>query len=392
MTDDLGAFVAHAPLGDHGPGGTGPLAGLTLGVKDLFDMAGLRTGGGSPSWLAGLGAEPAATDAPAVAALRAAGARIVGKTLTDELAWSLNGENAHYGTPENPAAPGRIPGGSSAGSAAATAGGLCDIGLGSDTGGSVRLPASYCGLWGIRTSHGRIPLRGVVPLAPSYDTVGWFARDPAILLRAGEVLLNGDAAPSATRVLVAEDLFAAVVPEHAAALLQAGEALAGRIGLPVEPVTLALEGLDAWREVFRICQSAEVWETHGAWVERERPAFGPGIAERFAMAKALDADTVAAARERRAGIAAHLAALAADALIVVPGAGSPPPPRGLSGPALDDIRARALSVLCPAGHAGLPQIALPALGTSEGPIGLGLIGAKGADLSLLKLGTRLEGA
>ena len=391
---DLGAFVPHAPLGTYRTPVQGPLNGLTLAVKDLYDVAGLATGGGTPAWLEGPGSEPAEEDAPAVAALLDAGAQLVGKTITDELAWSLNGENAHYGTPENPAAPGRIPGGSSAGSAAATAGGLCDIGLGSDTGGSVRLPASYCGIWGLRPTHGAIPLEGIVPLAPSYDTVGWFARDAATLAKVGGVFFSKAPPLVPSRILIARDLFADVVPEHAAALSGAGADLARRLaemtGARVEEAALSASGLGPWREAFRICQSAEVWETHGAWVEASRPDFGPGIAERFAMAKALDETEIAEARAVRAQIAARLYEMAADTVMVVPGAGSPPPQRGLTGPALDDIRARALEVLCPSGHAGLPQLALPALTTEEGPIGLGLIAAQGTDAGLLALAKQME--
>src|SRR5262249_22472026 len=148
-----------------------------------------------------------------------AGARLVGKTMTDELAWSLNGENFHYGTPVNPKAPGRIPGGSSSGSAAAVAGGLVDFAVGSDTGGSGRLPASYCGIFGIRPTPGRIPIAGAVPLAPSYDTVGWFARDGALLARVGAVLLgSGPASEQPRRLLIAEDLFQAAGPAATDAL------------------------------------------------------------------------------------------------------------------------------------------------------------------------------
>lgn len=387
MTGDLGAFVPHAPLGAYGPGGAGPLGGRTLAVKDLFDVAGLVTGAGTPAWAQGRA--PAETDAPVVAALRRAGARIVGKTITDELAWSLNGENVHYGTPQNPAAPGRIPGGSSAGSAAAVAGGLAEIGLGTDTGGSVRLPASYCGIWGVRPTHGRLSLARTVPLAPSYDTGGWFARDPGLLGLVGEVLLGPDPSRRPARLLLAEDLFARVAPPHDAALRAAADGLADRLGLVPEPVALAEDGIAAWRAVFRTCQSAEVWESHGAWVDRARPAFGPGIAERFAMAAALDPAEIAAARARRAEITARMAALLDGALLLVPGAGAPPPPRGLTGAALDDIRDRALDILCPAGHAGLPQLALPALATPEGPLGLGLVAAAGGDATLLSLAPAL---
>ena len=390
MTGDLGAFVPHAPLGSYDPGGAGPLGGRTLAVKDLFDVAGFVTGAGTPAWAEGRA--PAETDAPLVAALRRAGARIIGKTITDELAWSLNGENVHYGTPENPAAPGRIPGGSSAGSAAAVAGGLAEIGLGTDTGGSVRLPASYCGIWGVRPTHGRLSLTGTVPLAPSYDTAGWFTRDPGLLGLVGEVLLGPERCRRPARLLLAEDLFARVAPPHDAALRAAADGLADQLGLVPEPVTLAEDGIAAWRAVFRTCQSAEVWESHGAWVDRAHPAFGPGIAERFAMAAALDPAEIAAARARRAEITARMAALLDGALLLVPGAGAPPPRRGLTGTALDDIRDRALDILCPAGHAGLPQLALPALATPEGPLGLGLVAAAGGDATLLSLAPALAPA
>ncbi len=176
--DQVNAFVDYPfqPV-PHAAGGS--LQGLSLGVKDLFDVVGYPTGCGHP--LKRRQSPVARANAPAVAQLLAAGAEFRGKTHTDELAYSLNGENAHYGTPVNVKAKGRIPGGSSSGSAAATAAGLVDIGLGSDTGGSVRLPASYCGLWGIRPTFGLVDIHAAMPLAPSYDTVGWFARDINVL-------------------------------------------------------------------------------------------------------------------------------------------------------------------------------------------------------------------
>jgi len=146
------AYLAGAP--------DGPLAGLTCAAKDIFDVAGHVTGGGNPDWKA---THTAATrTAWAVRALVDAGATMVGKTHTDEITRGIFGENAHYGTPVNPRAPGRVPGGSSSGSAAAVAGGVVDVALGSDTGGSVRVPASFCGLYGIRPTHSRIPLDGLL--------------------------------------------------------------------------------------------------------------------------------------------------------------------------------------------------------------------------------------
>ena len=181
--DSLGAFCRHgeplpALVSSHPPAaarGDGALAGRRFAVKDVFEVAGRVACFGNPTWLATHA--PAAATAPALRALMGAGAHLAGYTVTDELAFSLTGVNAFYGTPVNPASPGRVPGGSSSGSASAVAGGLCDFALGTDTGGSVRVPASHCGVFGFRPSHGAIPLTGVLPFAPRFDTVGWFARD-----------------------------------------------------------------------------------------------------------------------------------------------------------------------------------------------------------------------
>jgi amidase len=386
MDDDLGAFCPHAPRGSLSlGGGEGPLAGLTVGIKDLFDIAGIVTGAGNPDWHAG--AAPAAVTAPAVTRLVEAGGLVTGKTITDELAFSLNGENAHYGTPVNPKAPGRIPGGSSAGSAAAVAGGLVDIGLGTDTGGSVRLPASYCGIWGLRPTHGAVPIEGCVPLAPGFDTVGWFARDGATLARAGAVLLDTPLpeAHGFTHALIAIDAFDRLAPAFRGDLLDRARALASRIG-PADDITLAEEGLDSWRAAFRVAQSAEIWQTHGDWVRRTGPRFGPGIAERFAYAASLGDAELAEARAVQTRVRARLdALLTPETLLVVPGASGPPPPCNTAGPVLEDLRNRALEVLCPAGLAGLPQLALPAMAVEEGPIGLGVVARRGADARLLAL-------
>ena len=174
LSDPLNAFCAHSTARLQGAPGR-PLSGLAFAAKDLFDIAGHVTGAGNPDWLALH--SPASRTAPVVQALVDAGADMVGKTHTDELSRGILGENAHYGTPTNPNAPGRVPGGSSSGSAAAVAGGLVEFAIGTDTGGSVRIPASFCGIFGIRPSHGRLSLAGVVGQAPSFDTVGWFARE-----------------------------------------------------------------------------------------------------------------------------------------------------------------------------------------------------------------------
>src|SRR2546428_4307461 len=166
----------------------GPLTGRTSAAKDRFDAAGHPTGGGNPDWAR---QNPVPTrHAWAVQRLLDAGAALIGKTITDEVSLGILGENPFEGTALNPKAPDRVPGGSSSGSASAVAQGLCDTALGTDTGGSVRVPASFCGLYGIRPTHGRLDLGGMMPQAPSSDTTGWFARDAATFARVSDVMLR----------------------------------------------------------------------------------------------------------------------------------------------------------------------------------------------------------
>lgn len=389
VDDTLNAFCAHGLI-ERQTHQQGPLAGLTFAVKDFFDVAGVPTGAGSPEWLA---THPVPErSAPVVDRLLGAGGKMVGKTHTDEMAWSLNGENAHYGTPINPAAPGRIPGGSSSGSAAATAGKLVDFALGSDTGGSVRLPASYCGIYGIRTTHGRIPLDGAVPLAPSYDTVGWFARSAELMTTIGHVLLDGVRAPRRpSRVLIAQDLFAAIEPRVVEALQPGLTRLIALLGKPT-PVEVVGDERAAWRNAFRVLQSRDAWAAHGAWVTEVKPSFGPGVKERFAAAAVLDPAEVAEAEALRERIIAKMLALIEDAVLIAPTAPGIAPLRNSSGEALETFRARSIELLCPAGHAGLPQVSLP-LATLDGcPLGLSLIGGRGSDEDLLAIAADLERA
>ena len=385
--DKLGAFCRHTHVELPGSG-RGPLAGLTFGVKDIYDVAGQKSGFGSPDWLNTH--EPATRTAPSVQMLLDAGARLVGKTHTEEMAWSLTGENAHYGTPVNVRAPGRVPGGSSSGSAAAVGAGLVDFALGSDTGGSVRLPASYCGILGLRPTHGRIALDGVCPLAPSFDVCGWFARDAAVFERVGRVLLN-DAAPASTpgRLLVAQDAFAFADEAAGKALQPALDKVAAHLGKPAA-VTVGDEPLNNWTDYFRFPQGAEAWECHREWVTRVKPTFGPAVGPRMAWAATVAPQDVARARARREEITRRMDDLLRDnAVLALPSAPGIALPRNSPPEVVDGLRARALPMLCIAGLARLPQVSLP-LATLDGcPLGLSLIAARGNDMMLLALATRL---
>ena len=226
---------------------------------------------------------------------------MVGKTYTDEMAYSLNGENVHYGTPTNPRAPGRIPGGSSSGSAVAVAGSLVDFALGTDCGGSVRLPASYCGIFGIRTTHGLVPADGVVDLAASFDTVGWFAREPQTLRRVGEVLLPAAPTFVPTRLLIADDAFAFAGPEVSAALADAVDRLKATF-THHRHIQVYTGDPAAWSGIFRVLQGSEIWRRHGAWIDAHKPSFGPGIAERFRWTRTIDPAEVERMRPQREGL------------------------------------------------------------------------------------------
>lgn len=386
--DALGAFCRHTHVALKGSG-SGPLKGLSFGVKDIYDIAGYRTGFGSPDWLKTH--EPAPRTAPVVAALLAAGADMAGKTQTDELTYSLNGENAHYGTPQNVNAPGRIPGGSSSGSAAAVAGGLVDFALGSDTGGSVRAPASFCGVYGIRPTHGRVSLEGACPLAKSFDTAGWFARDAALLERVGRVLLGDAQFPAQGPVLLAEDAFALLDSAARAALQPALARATAVLGAP-HTVTVSAEGLPQWFQAFRILQGAEIHAQLGEWVARVKPKLGPGVKERIEWTATIKPEEVAQAQAMRDAARARMDTLLADnAVLLLPTVPDIAPLLNTPPAQLDDFRAKAMSLLCIAGLAGLPQVTLPLATLNGCPLGLSLVAGRGNDALLLALARRIAG-
>ncbi|UOM33891.1 amidase [Acuticoccus sp. I52.16.1] len=363
----------------------GPLSGLGFAAKDVFDIAGSTAGNGQPDWLR---THAAATEtAPAVADILAAGADLVGRTVSDEMCYSLTGENHHYGTPLNPAAPACVPGGSSSGSASAVAARAADFALGTDCGGSVRTPASYCGLFGMRPTHGRIPLTGIVPFAPSFDTVGWFAREAAVMHAVGRVLLHDRAtARPFERLVIADDAFAALEPPLRAALAPAVDRIAEAIP-DRRHVTVAADGLAAWSATFRVLQGAEIWASVGAWVEATGPIFGPGVRERFETARTIDADAVATAAKQREAIVAEIdRVVPPGTVMVLPTVPRTAPPRGGDVDEVEIVyRHAAMNLLCIAGLAGLPQISLPIATVDGRPLGLSLIAPRGADIDLLML-------
>jgi amidase len=389
MPDSARAFMPY-PLAEvvHAP--SGPLYGLSFAVKDLFDVAGYPTSGGSPLVLALSGIKT--RHAAVVQSMLTAGARFAGKTISDEFAFSLNGSNAHFGMPINGAAPERLAGGSSSGSAAAVSGGLCDIALGTDTGGSVRGPASHCGLFGIRPSHDRIRLDGCLPLAPSLDTCGWFASAIDPFARVAEILLGSDPAPiiGPVRLLWPEDLWSLAEPAARAALGPAVGRIRAALGEP-DITSVALDSFDRMYWSFRYIQGHEAWIAHGPLIESWRMPLGPGVAERFEWARTIsDADHSEAWVYRRR-FTVHMDRLLGDrGVLVLPTMPDIAPLRTTAESALEDYRNRAIRLLAPAGLAGLPQVSLPLCRHRDAPIGISLIGPRGSDRSLVELAQHID--
>ncbi|MGI0054377.1 MAG: amidase [Thermoplasmata archaeon] len=363
------------------PTSGGPLSGLAFAAKDLIDVAGDRKTSGNPDWQRTHA--PPERSASVIELLLGSGARLEGKTITDELAFSLEGDNLHYGTPYNPRAPGRLPGGSSSGSASAVAQELVDFALGTDTGGSVRIPSSYCGIFGIRPSHGRVPVRGVTLLTSSFDTVGWMARDGRVLARVGATLLGTSDGDPPRRFLCAVDAFALANPECARELRERATELFGSL----EEVTAFSEGPAAALSSFQTIRGWEAWKAHGSWIREARPRFAKKIEERFRGASAVTEEAAGEAKKVRERFVAHLSELVPPGTaLLLPAAPSVALPTDSNEPGVSvSYRSPGLTLSSIASLGGVPEIALPIALVDGRPVGLGVIVARGRDGDLLAL-------
>ncbi|XP_057830710.2 outer envelope protein 64, chloroplastic [Cryptomeria japonica] len=415
IKEDFGAFVDRIqllpPPQPAPPKATYPLTGLVFAIKELFDVEGYVTGFGNPDWRKTH--EPAVHTAPAVSLLIEGGATCVGRTVMDEMAYSINGENKYYGTPTNPAAPSRVPGGSSSGSAVAVAAELVDFSLGTDTGGSVRVPAAYCGILGFRPSHGALSTVGVVPMAQSFDTVGWFARDPNILHLVGHTLLQLPLMESRkpSRVIIADDCFQLTnIPsgQTVTIVIQSTEKLFGRqvlnhmnIGKYIADKVPSLKyfqteesrnggdsisDLKALCNAFRLCQRYEFKRNHEDWVNSVKPKFGPGISDRVRAALDTNTDDENISHSLRAREEAREAInslVEDDGILVMPTTPGPPPQLKMKGNPLEDFRTRAFTLLSIAGMSGCCQVSIPVGQYDKCPLAVSFLARHGGDGFLL---------
>ena len=387
MTDPIHAFVPGIELhiaGAHG----GPLAGLTFAAKDLFDVAGYPTAGGNPDWAA---YNPVPTaHAWAVQTLLDASATLIGKTITDEVSLGILGENPFFGTPQNIAAPDRVPGGSSSGSAAAVAAGLCDTALGTDTGGSVRVPASFCGLYGIRPTHGRINLRGMLPQAPSSDTTGWFARDAETFARVSAVLLD-EQIPTAlpNQLLIATDAFGFADDSVQTALAPTVAKLSDLTGATREAL-LATMGLSVWGRAQRSLQPYEAWLTFQDWLDTCNPRLAFNVARGLlagSMIPESERQWASLMRQEARSRMTHL--LPPGTILAMPTTPFPPPKRGLPLSEQNPLRERILCLCAHGGLTGIPQVSIPGASVDGAPVGLSILGAHNTDATLIAVARAL---
>ena len=370
----------------------GPLEGLTFVAKDVYDVASHRTGAGNPTFLAE--ARPARRSAEAVQRLVEAGATCVGKSHTDEFAYSLEGRNAHYGIPYNSAAPECAPGGSSSGTAAAVAGGLVPFGLGTDTGGSIRVPASYCGLVGLRPTHASISTGGMVHLSRSFDTAGFLTSDAALARRVGDVLLPPDTAEPVARLAIVSDAEGFVPAEIWDAFAAAAHALARGTGLALDTVALPAAGFDTWLATFRTLQSAEAHDEHGPWITAHPGALSPDVEARFDAGGAVTVEQRHEAQATRAALRSAALDLLTDppTVLLIPSAPGTATPLAATDAELAAIRPATLRLTSVAGLTGAPALSLPLASVAGLPLGVCLIGAPGSDRALLDLAVLQTGA
>ncbi len=356
--------------------------GVRLAVKDLIDMAGELTTAGCRA--VEKTAAPAAQDAACLAGARAVDARIVGRTNLHELALGVTGVNPWFGTPVNPLDPALVPGGSSSGSAVAVATGEADVAYGSDTGGSVRIPAACCGTAGLKTTWGRIPLEGVWPLSPSFDTIGPMARDVAGLVTGMELLEPGFAV---ARVADVAELRVGLLPVEADPVISAAIERAVRLtGWECAELPLA----EAWQQATAyagLLLVVEAWSSDEALMARDPEGIGADVRERLTMGSSFDDGTVRAAWATQREFEAELRRAFERVDVIVTPTLSIFPPRLDEG---DDLLVSRCTL--PVNLAGVPALSLPVPTGGPLPASIQLVGPAGSEERLLAMGAHLEEA
>ncbi len=391
MTKDLSCWVPDSFV--LAPTGSGILDGKTFALKDCFSVKGHISSFGHPAWRATHKA--AEETAPVVKTLLANGARMAGLAKMDQLAYSLVGDVGEGIAPLNPLYPDRFTGGSSSGPASAVAGGLADIGIGTDTVGSMRVPAAACGLYGIRPTHDRIDTTGVLPWAPSYDVVSLISKSAALLSQAFSLLTQQQRQGPIRRILIAADSLDRVEPAAAKLVTQTAEKLAGLHAVEVEPFALkSLSEVPAGDIVVR-SRWPEIWPRHGKWITEHLDELAPEVAERARqetkqLAQSSEEDKRQAQALRSAYRQQFNNLMQPGTVIVMPVLAGLPPKRDASPGELLAFRKAAVAFNSAAGLSGTPQVVVPVQDNlSDNVYGVGLLGARGDDELLLEVAKQI---
>ena len=369
----------------------GALSGYRFVFKDLFDVVGYKTGAGNPKWLESH--PPAIATSPLIVEFLKQGANCVGRVQTDELAYSLNGQNIHYGTPINPAAPDCLPGGSSSGSAVAVARGDADFAIGTDTGGSVRVPSSYCGLFGLRPTLGKFDLSHCFELSRSFDTAGILTRNLDLLSKIYKTLVPENEAIQNVNAFYLDNSFLGYFSEQRLARLQTCFEKAGVKLIQGDFLEQSQWNLNELSELFRTIQGFEIIEKHGEWLAEYRESLDPAILERVKWSSGISRDHYVEAQKQQDVFQQQLSTQlhANKVLWIIPTTPSGPPPLSMDGEELADYRSNLMGLTSIAGLSGFPQLHLPMKGLSEGPCGVSLMGLPDQELQLLTAGQLLKG-
>src|SRR5690554_960755 len=385
--DPLHAFVRDNHIAIEGAK-SGPLQGLKFAAKDVFMVKGSTYSNGHPLWLKTHG--PDSYTASHILNLLDAGADLVGKTVCDELCYSISGENWNYGSPINPHDPRRYTGGSSSGSGAATAGGLVDFATGSDCLGSVRMPAAYNGLFGMRPTYKRVANDGEAPYCESMDVLGYVAKDADVFRKISRVLLNEDTEKTTFKQLfIAKDGFDNVDDDVKDALQPAVDFISSQFD-SVSEVVVAPEGLEKWVEIFKVVQGYEVWESYGGWVNKYTPRLSRGPKERLEWASQVKRnDYIQAKKDREKIITYFREFLSKDAVLVLSTSASVEPLRTETLEIIINTRAKFRILLCISPLTNTPQVTVPMINQYDVPLGITLISSEHTDLQLAELAAKL---
>ena len=373
-------LAPHSPEKEIFISNSGSLSGMTFLCKDMCDIKGFKSSCGNPDFYKH--SIEALDYAPFLKKILNEGAILKGITICDEFFYSIIGENKHYGTPENLNSPNCVPGGSSSGSAAALTNHDFDFTIGTDTGGSVRVPASFCGVFGFRPTHGRIDLNKVYPMAKSFDTLGWFSNNKPNMLKLGKIFFDNfrEIQIEQKNILIPVDIVDDLDQDIKSQFYNYCEYKFKNL----KKVQLSSYKKSELADCFRVMQGYEIKLNILPWIEKYDPKISTEINSRLKMAKIITKNMYDDAINLRKEFISELDQnLPVESILIFPTIPFSAPIKGQSDDNLSELRKKVMEFTCIGGLSSRPQISIPKFKGSTGPIGLSVLGNKNADETML---------